>query len=478
MSPLTHRAARALARSRGLVALGTPTLCRNFNTASRAVPSVAPRLARALGTVPRTSVFAPLDSFERRHVGPTPHAVETMLASLGFADMDAFVADAVPSSIRIASSVVSEDGPNGIRALSESELLRRAAELGSKNKVYRTFIGTGYHQAVRHRWPPTLLTLAGRSARHPAQSARESCVVHPVQSLPSGDCAGYVEWPAEDRTDRLPGRLESLINFQTLTTSLTGLDIANASLLDEGTAAAEAMVMAFNHLRGARKTFFVDRNVLPQTLAVVSTRAAPFGIKVVVGNVAELVAEGGEVEGQKELIGVLLQYPDLEGNVHDWQAVADRTHALGGLVTCATDFLALTVLKSPGEWGADMAFGNSARFGVPLGFGGPHAAFFACTDVLKRRMPGRLVGLSKDAEGRPAYRLALQTREQHIRRATATSNVRHASTTGRADPCAGVHCPSAPRERGCDVRRVPRPPGAPTDRREGPRPRARRASRR
>lgn len=209
------------------------------------------------------------------------------------------------------------------------------------------------------------------------------------------------------------GRLEGLINFQTLTTSLTGLDIANASLLDEGTAAAEAMVMAYGQLKSAKHTFIVDRGVLPQTLAVVQTRAAPFGIKVVVGNVRKLLsAETGNPEHHKDLIGVLLQYPGSRGEVEDWKAVADRTHALGGLVSCATDFLALTLLKPPGEWGADMAFGNSARFGVPMAYGGPHAAFFACTDALKRRMPGRLIGLSKDAEGRPAYRLALQTREQ------------------------------------------------------------------
>lgn len=183
------------------------------------------------------------------------------------------------------------------------------------------------------------------------------------------------------------------------------------------------MVMAYGQLRSAKHTFFVDRGVLPQTLAVVQTRAAPFGIKVVVGNVKKLLAEGGDAAQQKDLIGVLLQYPDLRGEVTDWKAVADRTHELGGFVTCATDFLACTVLTPPGEWGADMAFGNSARFGVPMAYGGPHAAFFACTDALKRRMPGRLIGLSKDAEGRPAYRLALQTREQHIRREKATSNI-------------------------------------------------------
>lgn len=184
------------------------------------------------------------------------------------------------------------------------------------------------------------------------------------------------------------------------------------------------MIMAYGHVKSAKHTFIVDRGVLPQTLAVVQTRAAPFGIKVVVGNVRKLLAEeSGNLAVQKDLIGVLLQYPDQRGNVDDWTAISDRTHSLGGIVTCATDFLALTVLTPPGEWGADIAFGNSARFGVPMAYGGPHAAFFACTDALKRRMPGRLIGLSKDAAGRPAYRLALQTREQHIRREKATSNI-------------------------------------------------------
>lgn len=199
--------------------------------------------------------------------------------------------------------------------------------------------------------------------------------------------------------------------------------MANASLLDEGTAAAEAMIMAYGQVKSKKHTFFVDVNIFPQTLAVVQTRAAPFGITVVVGDVKQMVGPGGDAALQKDLIGVLLQYPDSNGDIGHWHKVAEQTHALGGLVTCATDFLALTVLTPPGEWGCDMAFGNAGRFGVPAGAGGPQAAFFACTDALKRRMPGRLIGLSKDAEGRPAYRLALQTREQHIRREKATSNI-------------------------------------------------------
>jgi glycine dehydrogenase len=224
------------------------------------------------------------------------------------------------------------------------------------------------------------------------------------------------------RIERI-GRMESLINFQTLTTSLTGLDIANASLLDEGTAAAEAMVMAYGQVKSQKHTYFVSSTVLPQTLAVVQTRAAPFGINVVVGDLEKLLGPEGDAGLQKDLIGVLFQYPDLNGTVGDWKTLTDRTHELGGLVTCTTDLLALTVLTPPGEFGVDIVCGTVQGFSTPMGYGGPHAAFFACTDALKRRMPGRLIGLSKDAEGRPAYRLALQTREQHIRRDKATSNI-------------------------------------------------------
>ncbi|GAA6042118.1 hypothetical protein JCM8097_003116 [Rhodosporidiobolus ruineniae] len=369
------------------------------------VPAAAqPTAARTLATglsqtqdpVPTSSLFAPLDTFQRRHVGPQPASVQRMLDHLGYPDLDSFVDTVVPKEIRLADSAVSADGPDGIRALSESELLRRARELGRKNKVNRNFIGLGYHQAVL---PQVIL-------RNVAEN--------------HGWFSQYSPYQAEISQ----GRLESLINFQTLSSSLTGLDIANASLLDEGTAAAEAMIMSFGQLREKKKTFFIDRSVLPQTVEVVKTRAEPFGIKVVVGNVKKLLSdELGDKEQQKDLIGVLLQYPDVRGEVADWEAVAQRTHDLGGLVSVATDFLALTTLKPPGEWGADIAFGNSARFGVPMGYGGPHAAFFACKDALKRRMPGRLIGLSKDAEGRPAYRLALQTREQHIRREKATSNI-------------------------------------------------------
>lgn len=202
------------------------------------------------------------------------------------------------------------------------------------------------------------------------------------------------------------GRLESLVNYQTMIMSLTAMDIANASLLDEATAAAEAMVMAYVHSGQKRKTFFVDKAVLPQTIAVLRTRAEGFSIRLVIGD-ASTALEDPELRA--DLAGVLLQYPDVNGKISDYRELANQVHASGALVVCATDLLALTLLTPPGEWGADIVLGNSARFGVPAGYGGPHGAFFAVTEGLKRKMPGRLIGLSKDTMGNPAYRLALQS---------------------------------------------------------------------
>jgi glycine dehydrogenase len=209
------------------------------------------------------------------------------------------------------------------------------------------------------------------------------------------------------------GRLESLVNFQTMIMSLTAMDIANASLLDEATAAAEGMVLAFASTNQKRRVFLVDQTVSPQTLAVLRTRAKGFGIDLVVGDIHAL---GQDKSLLADTCGVLVQYPDVNGEIHDYAELAKEIHSSNGLVVCATDLLALTILKPPGEWGADIVVGNSARFGVPAGYGGPHAAFFACTDKLKRKMPGRLVGRSRDITGRPAYRLALQS-ETYLHRA-------------------------------------------------------------
>lgn len=219
------------------------------------------------------------------------------------------------------------------------------------------------------------------------------------------------------------GRLESLINFQTMVSDLTALEISNASLLDEATAAAEAMTLSFGQAKGKKKVFLVDRGVYPQTMAVLRTRAGPAGIDLRFGSVRKLLLGEGDKELLDQLCGVMVQYPERRGDVSDWSEIAEVAHKAGALVSCATDLLALTALKPPGEWGADIAFGNSAHFGVPLGYGGPHAAFFAVKESLVRKIPGRLIGLSRDADGRPAYRLTLQTREQHIRRDKALSNV-------------------------------------------------------
>jgi glycine dehydrogenase len=202
------------------------------------------------------------------------------------------------------------------------------------------------------------------------------------------------------------GRLESLVNYQTMVTSLTSMDIANASLLDEATAAAEGMVMAFFNTHQKRRTFLVDSGVLPQTLAVLRTRAKGFGINLVV---RDAVTALEDQSFRSDLCGILVQYPDVDGSIRDFSALTESVHSAGALVVCATDLLALSMLKPPGEWGADIVLGNSARFGVPAGYGGPHAGFFAVTDKLKRKMPGRLIGRSRDTTGQPAYRLSLQS---------------------------------------------------------------------
>ncbi|KDQ20303.1 hypothetical protein BOTBODRAFT_142820 [Botryobasidium botryosum FD-172 SS1] len=344
---------------------------------------------RRFSARPNVPVFAPLDTFPTRHIGPNIAEADQMLAVLGYSSLDAFINDSVPAHIRVSDATVSEQS---ISALSESELLSLARDIAGQNKVYRSYIGMGYHNAVI----PTVIL--------------RNIIQNPAWYTP------YTPYQPEIAQ----GRLESLVNFQTMVTSLTGLDISNASLLDEATAAAEAMVMAFTGSGQKKRTFFVDSGVSPQTVAVLRTRAKGFGINLLVGDVFEALKDS---KVTSDLSGVLVQYPDVDGSIKDYSELAATVHSLGGIVACATDLLALTMLKPPGEWGADIALGNSARFGVPAGYGGPHAAFFSVTEKLKRRMPGRLIGKSKDVTGKPAYRLALQTREQHIRREKATSNI-------------------------------------------------------
>ncbi|KAL1722163.1 glycine cleavage system P-protein-domain-containing protein [Schizophyllum commune] len=359
----------------------------------RRLALVKPRatvIARGLASLKQpSSLFAPLDTFTERHVGPDDSETSAMLSKLGYKSMEEFLGDAVPSKIRIASTTVDD---SSIPAFSESELLKRARELAQKNKPMKSYIGMGYHNAAV---PPVIL---------------RNVLENPQWYMP------YTPYQPEIAQ----GRLESLVNFQTMVMSLTGMDIANASLLDEATAAAEAMVMAYTQSGQKKSTFLVDSGVSPQTLSVLRVRAKGFGMKVVVGDINELVADESL---RPSACGVLVQYPDVNGAVKNFEELTKTVHGFGGLVVAATDLLALTMLKPPGEWGADIALGNSARFGVPPGYGGPHAAFFAVTDKLKRKMPGRLIGRSRDATGAPAYRLALQTREQHIRREKATSNI-------------------------------------------------------
>ncbi|MFI5183773.1 MAG: aminomethyl-transferring glycine dehydrogenase, partial [Vicinamibacteria bacterium] len=327
-------------------------------------------------------LLAPCDTFLGRHIGPSDPEIAEMLSSLGLSSLEALVAETVPADIRREALRLPE--PRG-----EHELLDELREIARRNEVFRSFIGMGYHGCIM-----------------PAVIQRN------ILENPAWYTA-YTPYQAEIAQ----GRLEALLNYQTVIADLTGLPLANASLLDEATAAAEAMHMCHAVAGAARQAFFVASDCHPQTLAVVRTRAAPLGIAVHVGDPAtvDLAAMG--------VFGVLVQYPTTDGLVADYSGLASRVHSAGALFVVAADLLALTLLRPPGEFGADVAVGSSQRLGVPMGFGGPHAAFLATKGDYKRQMPGRVIGVSKDAEGRPAYRMALQTREQHIRREKATSNI-------------------------------------------------------
>ena len=327
-------------------------------------------------------LLAPTDRFATRHLGPSPEDQRAMLDLLGFESLEALIDGAVPDGIRMEGDL---DLPP---AITEQELLALARERADENDVLRSFIGMGYYGTVT---PPVIL---------------RNVLENP------GWYTQYTPYQAEIAQ----GRLEALLNFQTAVSDLTGLPVANASLLDEGTAAAEAMTMFFGAARGKRDLFFVDARCHPQTIAVVQQRAEPQGIRVEVGDWEAFAPEA-------DCAGALVQYPTTDGEVVDYAAFADRIHEAGGLLAVATDLLALTLIEAPGTWGADVAVGSSQRFGVPMGFGGPHAAFFATTEQFKRKIPGRIIGVSQDRHGDTALRMALQTREQHIRREKATSNI-------------------------------------------------------
>ena len=320
-------------------------------------------------------------AFIDRHIGPNDAEIGAMLKVLGHDSLDAMTDAIVPASIRSPKALALP------AAMTEVEALARIRAIADKNQVFRSFIGQGYYG-----------------------THTPNVILRNVLENPAWYTA-YTPYQAEISQ----GRMEALINFQTMVADLTGMDISNASLLDEATAAAEAMALARRSAKAKSKVFFVSAGVHPQTIEVLRTRADGIGIEVVVGDDADAAGT--------DCFGVLLQYPNTFGQVNDYKALADAVHARGGLVSVATDLLALTVVASPGSWGADIVVGNSQRFGVPFGFGGPHAAYMACRDAFKRSMPGRLIGVSVDVEGKPAYRLTLQTREQHIRREKATSNI-------------------------------------------------------
>jgi glycine dehydrogenase len=321
------------------------------------------------------------DDFVGRHVGPRPDDVDRMLSVIGVETLAELIDEAVPAPIRMAGALALP-GPR-----SETDVLAELRALADQNTVATSLIGMGYYGTVT---PPVI---------------RRNVLENP---------AWYTAYtPYQPEISQ--GRLEALLNYQTMVADLTGLDIANASLLDEATAAAEAMTMARRLTRGSSDRFFVHQDVHPQTLAVLRTRAEPVGIDVVVGEVDRLDGDG--------FFGALFSYPTSTGALTDWSAAIERAHAIGAQAIVATDLLACVVLRSPGDLGADIAVGSSQRFGVPMGYGGPHAGFIAVREGASRSLPGRLVGVSTDAAGRPALRLALQTREQHIRREKATSNI-------------------------------------------------------
>jgi glycine dehydrogenase len=327
------------------------------------------------------------NNFVQRHLGPTKSDIEQMLQTIGVASVDQLIEEVIPADILKREALKTGDGMN------EFEYLNHLKTLASKNKLFKSYIGMGYYNTIT----PAVIT--------------RNVLENP------GWYTAYTPYQAEISQ----GRLEALLNFQTMIADLTGLPIANASLLDEATAAAEAMLMFLaGRSRAQQKAevvkFFVDKGVFPHTLDVIQTRALPMGIEVVEGDF-----ESDNLDEQ--YFGVLLQYPDQFGNIDDFRELINSYKAKGIQVVVAADLLSLVLLSPPGEWGADAVVGSSQRFGIPMGFGGPHAGYFATTDAYKRNIPGRIIGLSKDANGNPALRMALQTREQHIKRERATSNI-------------------------------------------------------
>ncbi len=334
-----------------------------------------------MSTQPALRDLEDAQAFQRRHIGPDAADQARMLAAIGSADLSSLMEATIPAAIRRAQPF-DQPGPAG-----ETRALAELRAIAARNRVMRSYIGQGYHAAIT----------PGVIQRNVLENPAWYTAYTPYQPEIS------------------QGRLEALLNFQTMVADLTGLDVANASMLDEATAAAEAMTLALRSAKTASQRLFVADDVLPQTLEVLRTRAEPIGVEVVTGPLDQAL--------DGDWFAVLLQYPGVDGTVRDDRERIAALKARGTLVIVAADLLALTLLMPPGELGADIAIGNTQRFGLPLAFGGPHAAYMAVRDALKRSLPGRLVGVSQDSHGRPAYRLALQTREQHIRREKATSNI-------------------------------------------------------
>ncbi|HWU43938.1 MAG TPA: glycine dehydrogenase, partial [Bdellovibrio sp.] len=323
------------------------------------------------------------NEFTPRHIGPNENDIQAMLKTLGFSSLNELADKVIPSQIR-----TSHNFANVGAGISEYGLLNHLKSMISKNKVHKSYIGMGFHDTIT----PTVI--------------QRNIFENPVWYT------AYTPYQPEIAQ----GRLEALLNFQTMVIDLTGMEISNSSLLDEGTAAAEAMFMAHALCKNKATAFVVSPKMHPHVIDVMSTRAEPLGFEMI-------VADPATYNFAKPVFGAFFQYPDTEGAVEDLSATTKKFHDHGALVTASVDLLSLTLLTPPGEWGADIVVGNSQRFGVPLGFGGPHAAFLATKDAYKRMMPGRLVGVSVDSQGKQALRLALQTREQHIRREKATSNI-------------------------------------------------------
>ncbi len=342
--------------------------------------------------------FGAVDTFPRRHLGSNEREVRTMLDRLGVPSLDRLIDETVPAAIRLGRplDLASPASPGGAEEIGEHDLLATLRGILSANQVHRSFLGLGYYGCLT----PGVI--------------QRNILENP------GWYTQYTPYQAEISQ----GRLEALLNYQTMVSDLTGLPIANASMLDEGTAAAEAMHMCAALARDERAAFYVSADCHSQTIAVVHTRAEALGIEIRVGDPAVDLALGSAgAKDLSSLIGILLQYPTSDGRVLDYGDLPERAHAAGARVVVATDLLALALLRPPGEFGADVAIGSAQRFGVPLGYGGPHAAFLSTREEFKRQMPGRLIGVSRDRTGKVAFRMALQTREQHIRREKATSNI-------------------------------------------------------